>query len=193
MLSKKLTAIPLLLVTILSIIGIAYAHWDQTLYINAEVETGELDWEFTSAYDNDDGIDPGKDKDVADTTVELIDSDNDGDDDTLKVTITNAYPCYKVSICFWVHNCGTIPLKIWKLIVKYRGIEEEFYDIFTKDFDIDGDGKADIRIEYGNNFGTELDPCEGAGLSFTLYVLQDAPQDSELSFTMELVAIQWNA
>lgn len=48
----------------LVVAGLAYAHWSETLYINGSVSTGELDVAIISATCNDEGIDPGKNKNV---------------------------------------------------------------------------------------------------------------------------------
>lgn len=55
--------------------------------------------------------------DVASTTCELIavadaNSPENGDNQTLKITILNAYPCYYGNVAFTIDNIGTIPAKI---------------------------------------------------------------------------------
>jgi len=195
----------LLFIMLFSLIGIAYAVWSDTLKINTSVGMGELDWEFspgsviqldTCAYpvpDYNASYFPSTgsiqtNKDVGCTELILIDSDGDGDYDTLNVTMYNVYPWYYEHIAFALHNDGTIPLKVWRAIINGN----IYYEIDVLDLDLNGDGKPDLHIWWGNNFGAQIDPCNSADLSFDLTVLQDAPENSTLSFTISLEAIQWN-
>jgi len=203
--NKKLIAIPITMVATLLLIGFVYAHWSETLMINGTVNTSELDWEFVSGSiihkdpadpaTNDWNCDPGFDdvhqigKNVGYTTCELVDTDNDGDLDTMKVTLENVYPCYYEHIAFEVHNNGKIPLKIWKVVINGH----EFYGlpIYIK-LDLNNDGKDDIEMTWGDNFGQQMEPCDTVDISFKIHVLQGAPQGASLSFTIQLIAIQWN-
>ena len=196
----------------------AYAMWSDTLRVNSQVGTGELDWEImngTVIYLDACGLQPGYgyfrgndrnatylpapgavqlDKDVGCTLVELIDSDGDGDYDTMNVTLNNVYPWYYTHIAFKVHNDGTIPLKIWRVIID----GQEFYELNEQELqqgvelDLTGDSKPDVLVWWGNNFGVQLHPCQSADISFDITVLQDAPQGSTLTFTISFDAVQWN-
>lgn len=207
--------IPLiLLATLLA----TFAMWSDTIRIDSQVGTGELDWEIMSGtviYLDACGLQPGHgyfrgndwnatylprpgaeqlDKDVGCALVELIDSDGDGDYDTMNVTLDNVYPWYYTHIAFKVHNDGTIPLKIWRTIID----GQYFYELNEQELqqgvelDITDDGKPDILVWWGDNFGVQLHPCESADISFDITVLQDAPQGSTLTFTISLDAVQWN-
>lgn len=204
--NKKLLTIPLLLVIALAIIGSAYALWSQSIYIEGTAESGEVDWELVPGYIHQ--LDRGNDwnasyypemgfeqlnKDVGNTTVTQIDSDGDGDLDTIIVILTNVYPWYGEHIVFAVHCTGSIPIKIWKVVFKVDGtVIAEIYNRTTTLLDLNGDGYADISIWWGNNFGEQLHHCDSANISFDIIVLQDCPQGETLTFTVELVAIQWN-
>jgi len=56
----------------------------------------------------------------------------------------NVYPWYYEHIAFKVHNDGTIPLKIWRIIIN----ENVYYEINQHElqegeyFDFDDDGKT---------------------------------------------------
>lgn len=196
----------------------ALAMWSETLRVNSAISTGEVDWRIvpgTVIYLDACGLLPGYgfnggydwnatylplpgakqlDKDVGCTMVTLIDSDSDGDMDTMNVTLRNVYPYYYTHIAFKVHNDGTIPIKIWRVIIK----GQEFYKLNEQELqqgvelDLNNDGKPDVLIWWGNNFGVQLHPCNSADISFDVTVLQEAPEASTLSFTVSFEAVQWN-
>lgn len=196
----------------------ALAMWSETLRVNSAISTGEVDWRFvpgTVVYLDACGLTPGYGfyggydwnasylplpgaeqlgKDVGCTMVILVDSDSDGDMDTMNVTLRNVYPYYYTHIAFKVHNDGTIPIKIWRVIIK----GQEFYELNEQELqqgvelDLNNDDKPDVLIWWGNNFGVQLHPCQSADISFDVTVLQDAPEASTLSFTVSFEAVQWN-
>jgi hypothetical protein len=47
-------------------------------------------------------------------------------------------------------------------------------------------------IKYGDNIGQQLHPCGEREISFLILVLQDAPEGATLTFTMKLLAVQYN-
>lgn len=212
----KLVISAIFIITLSSLV--AFAMWSETLRVNTTISTGEVDWRIVSGsviYLDACGLGPGYgyfkgndwnatylplpgavqlDKDVGCTDVKLIDHDGDNDMDTMNVTLQNVYPYYYTHIAFKVHNDGTIPIKIWRVIIDGR----EYYELNEQELqqgveiDLTGDGKPDILIWWGNNFGVQLHPCRSADISFDLTVLQDASESSTLSFTILFEAIQWN-
>lgn len=205
---SKLSAIMIGLIIGLSISGIAYAHWQETLYIDGTVYSGELDWEYWDYYNenninptfthDDHGIDPDWDKDVASNTGTFSDSDFDGDPDTMTLTINNAYPQYHDHISFWVHCNGNIPLKIWKADILDAGgnivetLDENNPSPGWVPIDIGGTSDPDIEIKLGNGWSTQMHYCDEHDFSFGFKVLQTAPEDATLTFSIQLVAIQFN-
>lgn len=205
---SKISALLIGLVIALGFSGIAYAHWQETLYIDGTVYSGELDWEYWDEYkennidptftQDDHGIDPDWDKDVASTTGTFSDTDGDGDPDTMTITINNAYPQYHNHISFWVHCNGNIPLKIWKAEI----LDNNDNVIATLDcynpspgwvpLDLDGTIDPDIEIKIGNGWGTQMHFCDEHDFSFSIKVMQTAPEDAILTFSIQLVAIQYN-
>ena len=201
---KRSAYVTLSLVILLAIMGVGYALWSETLVISGNAETGELDWELKgpiNCMDHDGDKDHNADcnwnfwqvdKDVGGpTSLTLIDTDTDGDDDTLNVTLVNAYPGYAEEISFYIHNCGTIPLKVWKVVINGYVL----YETNTTDtvfLDLNNDGKNDVKVRWGDHLGVQLEPCESGEISFSILVLQDAPQDQNLHFTITFTAVQWN-
>ena len=205
--NRRLITVQVAVVVALAATGVSYAHWTQTLQIQGTVSTGELDWEFEGwFFQLDAGLDwtcnstcddrPSisnihqSDSDMASTTGEFKDTDGDGDYDTFEVTVQNAYPSYYNCITFPVRNNGKIPLKIWKVIINKH---EEFLSLpAIVCLDLNNDEENDIIITYWDKFGEQLEYGDSATLSFGFHILQGAPQEKTLSFTIELVCIQWN-
>lgn len=199
---KKGAILSLILLVCLALLGLGYAHWQQLLCVNGTVNTGELDWEIVFDtvsckdspgildYNCDDGIIKIRqvDKDVGWTSWKYVDTDGDGDIDELKVTLNNVYPCYYEHIALIVHNNGTIPIKIEKAIIDGNTLTKPSY----LKLDLDGDGNHDMEMYWGNSFGIQMDPSDRLNLSFDLHILQAAPQGKSLTFTIKIVAVQWN-
>jgi hypothetical protein len=200
-----------------SIVG--YSMWSDALHINSQVNTGDVGIGFiasTLIYSDSCGSPPGYgynggydwnatgfpdrnhfiqlDKDVACTEAELVGTPNDGYYPELNVTIHNAYPWYYTHIAFKVCNSGTIPVKIWRILLNGT----YYYEINAPEvrhgvyMDLNGDGVNDVVVWWGDNFGAQLEPGDCADISFDIVVLQGAPQGQDLSFTVQLEAVQWN-
>lgn len=208
---------------------IAYAMWSETLRVNANVNTGELDAAIVRAYTSDEvpppGIldyngtptsmpDPGDfvwtgegwvavisgdinytqlDKDYAWATTQLVDSDGDGDYDTVNVKIHNAYPFYMVWFSLEVDNVGTVPFFIDEYIVNGTVLTKD--DITANNLvflDADGDKDPELLIQLYDLLGTQIDPGQGRESSWRIVVLQDADENSEYTISIRLVAVQWN-
>lgn len=193
--NKKMVAIPILLMIALSMIGFTYATWSQTLYINGTVSTGTLSAKFVPPvtktdqgldWNCDDGLINVRqiDKDIGSSTATIV------ADKEITVVLTNVYPCYYEHISFWIHNDGTIPWKIQKVIFYPGGKELHEPDYLT--LDLNGDTYADIEIYWGDSFGIQREYCEKLDISFEIHILEKAPQGATLTFTIEIVIVQWN-
>jgi len=185
----------------------SYAMWSDSLKINNTVETGEVDFYFSpgSVIHLDQGLDwnasyyPSDgyvqlDKDVGSTNVTLLDTDGDGDYDTMNITMSNVYPWYVEHIAFKVCNGGTIPIKIWKVIIDGNSYYEvnENQAMQGVELDLNHDGVNDTTIWWGDNFGVQLHHGDCADISMTITVLQPAPQNTTLSTTISMIAVAWN-
>jgi len=182
--------------------GLAYAHWSETLFVNGQVDTGELDWQFTSAiiidttgpdYHCRDGFagPPPEywigDKDVGSSSIEV----DPTDPHIVTITLNNVYPCYFTMASVYAQNTGTIPLIIDSVIIDGTVLND--FPTYPVQLDLNGDGYDDIEIWWKDGFGTQLEPGDPSPeMSFWIHVLQPAPQGTELNFTIEIVAVQWN-
>jgi len=172
---KKFMLLSTSLILALMLVGFAYAHWSKTITINGSVDTGIVDLIILRAQDDDNGIDPDYNKDVADTTVQI----DPQDPEKLIVTITNAYPSYHVYIDLTVRNVGTIPVKLKEFIT---------------------DAPNCITVQIWNGIGEQIDPYSWGGTpdkyqkDYTMYVHveQCAEKGATYTFTIELVYWNWN-
>jgi hypothetical protein len=163
----KMTAVFATLMIALMVAGLAYAMWDKTLFIDGTVNTGEVDAVFTTATCNDDGIDPGYDKDVASCSVTGI------GEQTLVVTITNGYPCYTCTLSFTIDNIGTIPVKVQSLTVVTPPPEIGFTFV-------------------GIAVGDQIDGGLSQPGSIEIHIEQEAAELATYTFSVEIYLVQWN-
>lgn len=166
---RKIVLICLALVFALGSLGVAYAMWDKTLYINGTVETGEVNMAIGSIASDDppNTIDPYYGglvgmpdvpvyplKDVGTTTVGIDPLDNQRG----WVLIEDGYPCYWVAVHFTAWNNGTIP-------VIYEGMDNSPIP-------------PEIFVDPGNSIGEQIDP--GDHLDYTIYFhVEQTPNDDE--------------
>jgi len=202
MLNKKLATILVFLTFASAIVGFAYAHWTKTFTIKGSVTTTELDWRLQSPSCLDDGDNENDytcdrswsytqgNKDVGGPTIlELVDSDGDGDNDTLEVTLQNVYPGYYERITFDVYNNGEMPLIFRKVII---GGQEFTRDQPTVSLDLNNDSKDDIKIKFADNIGGQLDPGGSFSETVHILILQGCIEGQTLTFTIQLVAENWS-
>jgi hypothetical protein len=165
----KMTAIFAILMIALMVAGISYAMWDKTIYLYGTVNTGEVDAEFSRIYCDDDGIDPGYDKDVASCECYI-----DGTDHQIAyVEIDNGYPCYSVIVYFEIDNTGTVPVKIQNIILTNPNTEVTV--VIT-----------DISI------GQQIDPGDSVRGDLEIHIKQSAAENAQYTFSIEIFLVQWN-
>jgi predicted ribosomally synthesized peptide with SipW-like signal peptide len=214
---KRIGLLCLALVLALGALGVGYAAWTDVITINGSVSTGSVclcitetgqDKPFTSdpcgsgildanaLYSSCvDGnpvftdLEPAELKDVACTDVTWVSCD------TLEVTVNNAYPYYAAGVDFNVCNCGTVPVKLWKVTIwDDNGNTATFYDDPAETcLDIDNDGEYDMIIDWGDSWGNQREPGHCYDLSFGFVFLQPLDQGLEdLHFYITMTAIQWD-
>lgn len=214
---RKIGIICLTLVIALSSVGFSYAKWSESLSISGTANTGQVDWEFTKCSLKDEHAPPPYvpkqsgwcdwtcrdgfagplpwfwrlDKNVGWGEYELVDTDADEDFDTLKLALHNVYPSYFNGVSdLWAHNNGSVPIVVQKVVI--NGIEITQEPVPVIQLDLSGDGKDDIEIWWKDGFGTRIDPGKDIEMGLWFHCLQDAPQGASLSFTISIVAVQWN-
>lgn len=142
------------LMIVLSVAGVAYAHWSEIIKINAVVEMGSLTVGFTeivAEWDKEDWLDYyGYDtKEVAETECNLkepVEDVHTGKTGFLKLwcNVTNAYPEYWGINKFNISCLGNVPAVISGITITYDdtkldvavgipGIMWEFIDLETGD------------------------------------------------------------
>ncbi len=153
-------------------IGTAMAMWSETLRMNVQVNTGEVDVKWSDYYTNDNGIDPGYDKDVASCEVVAEEYDSEGDVIKLRVTISNAYPSYTCVVTGIVDNIGTIPVKL---------LSHQLVDV-----------PDELTVTEGIPEDTQIDPGMNATYTLTIHVEQSAAENATYTFEWVLTFAQWN-
>jgi hypothetical protein len=201
----------------LAMSGATYALWSEDLYIYTDIETGEVDWEFWHpSWGNEDpnddapfplliwgdhGLDPPLyQKDVASSSFDWWDSDDDGDFDRLNLTFDCVYPYYEDHFAFAVHCNGCVPIHIWKVEFTNADGSIIYGTLYANGYvylDLSGpngipDDQADIEIWWGNHFGYQLHYCDSVDESFNIRFLQPMPQNANLELVMRIVAHQYN-
>lgn len=141
--NKKLTIYALALsLLILSVAGVAYAHWTKVIVVQGHVTTGSVCWEWDPqtvppvdvsdswyGYKADmnfiDGIfyDDFTTKDIGKAMAYA-----GADEDTFVVRMWNTYPMYATRVETHVHYCGSVPGKLrWIRVLDASGAEIEIY------------------------------------------------------------------
>jgi len=203
---KRIGLLCLAIVLALGTLGVGYAAWTDTVYITGTVNTGNVDWEIVPGSQSQKSDDPDwncfwdlevgtrapdpEGKNVATTTVVI---ESVAHPHLMTVTLDNAYPYYYDHIAFVVHGLGSIPLRIWKAEVWNDGTLVK--TLYANDYvylNLDGEPGNDLELYWGNGWGEQLHYCDKHDMSFELLVLQPAPQNANLSFTIKLFAIQWD-
>lgn len=220
---KKIGLICLAVVLAMGALGIGYAVWTDEVTVSGDITTGEvcidilcpitiedgdtkpppyegigaseLDWNATTNgtlfYQNP----VQTTKNVGWTTAACI-----GNPPYKSATINfnNVYPCYWNHLSLGIHNCGTIPVKLDRVVFKDSSgmVLFTIYDDGYLVFDLSDNQIDDFEMYWGDNFGDQIEPCDTWDISFWVHFLQDEGIDFSVpqsySFTIEIHAIQWN-
>jgi len=149
---KKILGTFAILMFALSVAGLVYAHWSDTVQIEATVKMGSVTFGFTeikASWDSEDYMGYPPEKHTAVEVCELFDEETDVHTGKtvyklLTFTITNAYPNYWAINKFTLDNAGTIPIKIQSVTIilpagftavpsaAYPGAQWDIYDARPK-------------------------------------------------------------
>jgi len=160
----------------LAITGVAFAHWTDTLYINGTVNTGTFGAELS--------VDMGCDSEPPGKDVSSISGTLSDDKKTIRVTVSNAYPCIHYYLPIDLQCVGSVPLII-QSIEYYRGdLPENTTLEIVQD---PAHGEEPVIAE-----GTQLHQGQTAYGLLHLHLDEDAGQGETYSFTVTINVVQWN-
>jgi predicted ribosomally synthesized peptide with SipW-like signal peptide len=108
---RKLVFICLALVVALGSIGVGYALWSDSLYIEGTINTGDIGliWSQGQPWDTE-----PVEKDVSHGECEIV-------GDTLFITVFNAYPCIEYHFPIDLHGVGSVPVHTAMTVVGGTG------------------------------------------------------------------------
>lgn len=167
---KKIGLICLALVLALGSLGVGYALWSDSLYIEGTVNTGDVDVCVISVSDDDSSHqfnwDPGYDKDVASTQATIIDCNH------VTVTVTDAYPSYENFVHFTTAILGTVPVRLQAIVIT--------------------NPNPCLEVDAWDGWGEQRHPGEYADNTLWFHILQCAEQGATYTFTVEFWYVQYN-
>lgn len=179
----------------LMLAGVAYAHWEEYLVIDVNVEAGRMDiaesacvW-FLDVNDKtvyDKYGDPiGEPYHVATATIEPIAS-KDGIVRHIKVYIDNAYPQLEGLILIDYHNVGTVPAKlVWKQVWSNDPYFADYIDLTPLGW------YPDWGKKYGSD-PAQLDPCHTGWLVYKFRLTNDVEEETTYTFYIDTDWYNWN-
>ena len=175
---KKFGLLCLALVLALGSLGVGFALWSDTLYIEGYVFTGEVDVEWTYC-----GCHDIEDKDVGTVSCEI----DAADPHILYFTVTNGYPCYTADCEVELTNVGTVPIIIENITVTAHD--------FTK-ASASGANDGELYVVYQDGWKSQLHPFPDtphtSASSIRIHVEQCAAQGATYTFTVTIDAYQYN-
>ena len=192
--TKNIAAIFSALMITLVISGVAYAHWTDSLVIEADVYTGNIDVGLSACI----WLDGENTKDiygpVATAYIEVLDPLTPGPVKHVKITVENAYPSLDAIVVFDAVNFGSVPVAL----VSYDRFPDD-----TVQYNADWD-RAIEQIDQGwytdsQVYGTpcQLDPYDWSSDAkwwwwWHLHVTNDAEQGETVYFYATIEFWNWN-
>lgn len=177
----------MILVIALALLGVGYALWSETLTIQGNVSTGEVDVAFASVGDPLECVEvngvltcpePDLKKNAANCTVTWLgpdnDSEGDGGADKMLVTVTGMYPGYHCKVGFEVTSIGNVPVHVWlpkPVGVIPAWVKTDFEDCYDDGVQLHAGGKTDV-CTMDLHFANEDQVSENTGpITFTWTIL----------------------
>jgi len=203
---------------LLATAGVAYAHWTDTLAVNAQVNTGTLSVDWADVFTNDDGeingYDTGDDNDgeiydryptnsSRDPAVPGAAGDDErydkdvarcfasGTEGVLSFTVENGYPSYHCDVNARIVNNGSVPVKATSFAYTLNGLAQ-VVDPATGVFTL-GNGEITGEIAMGLWCGTQVDPGEDDVFAGGwLHIEQAAQQNFTYAWSAIQTFVNWN-
>ena len=207
---KKIGLISLALVLALASLGVGYAMWSDTVYIEQTVETGTVSIGFSKISAAEpfgefegkevgsiDGWLTGAIKGTVDYTgvpTNVYES--------AEVLMENAYPSYQTAVFIDVANVGTIPIYISDMVFSMVEVDGTgaVIDTLTWVWDVVGEaghfengaGEGILNMDIVNLLGDQIHPGGKNTVQFDMHVKQPAKQSATYIITISITGIQWN-
>lgn len=168
---KKTTFVALTLSAAIMVMGAGYAAWTESVTINNTVSTGNLSVQTldgtVDVFQN--ATDIAEPAGIARTATAIA---NNTGDALETVTVTNLYPGAHVHVTVPVQNDGTIPVTIDSLA--------------------SNNTNANVTVANVSGPTGNLDPGAEADITYTIDVLDSAPETTNISFDVTATANQFN-
>ena len=197
-------AVPVLLMIALSILGVAYAHWQDMIRINGIVNTGSLSVGFVDVVCVDKETKEGLLKDVGNCSCGLDEWFKDPHTNKtgykkLWVNITNGYPSYYCEATFILRNLGTVPAVIVNftltpeppLVAVYAptALWPDRWEL--RDTSKPGNPVA-LTIVVVNFVGEQLEPCVPEKGQIDTFINQTAQECHTYKYHAEFGIVNWD-
>lgn len=219
--SKRMMLVCIVAILALALMGFGFAKWADTVTIDGNVATGNVEVSIDGIGTTDEGtaLDPNyppgdnrEDKDVA--SCEIANVSSEGANKAVTVTIENAYPWYKPGFTFRINGEGTVPVKVesvtgpnwtdelgkfikvadWRINVHNpvsNGLAEVNDTVTSNETNATWDGLADA-LQY-----IQLHQGGYIEVSVNMYVIEEigdevAPEDASTEGTITIDVAQWN-
>jgi hypothetical protein len=212
---KKIGLLCLALVLALGSLGVGYAAWTDTIFVNGTVSTGNVDIGFSKiAVSEPNGEVEGKE--VGEITSQLSDPiagctvyypwDHEAPVyEKAEFFMTNAYPCYQTSAMVDVATCGTVPVKITDLTVSMAQVNPLNHDVIIETltwvpttgengYFINDEGETVFEMIFVNLVGTQLHRPEKEkdSVEIDMHLKQPAEQNAVYIITITITGTQWD-
>jgi hypothetical protein len=173
--NKQMLALPLILVMTLSLTGIAFASWTETLNFTGSVTTARLNLRVSNVFPPIE-VDPIG---VGSVSVDPVGSLG-GNVKTITLTVENAYPGYSATVAITVENTGTIPAHFVGFKLNDNPAS------YSKSLGWK-DSLGAIDFQGWDSEGLELPVGATHSYTLTLTVTGEASPDTDYTFTVGIV------
>lgn len=217
---KRIKVLVLVLAFAFAAMGGAYAMWYDSLFLDETVNTGVVDLQWCGASTSSDAspnyvgsgdvfrgnldrLDPGNPNEAKNVGYKDVVVSNDDEDlpeiigsdlrmvnDLMTITLANGYPGYQEEVYSAIMNKGTVPTKFEVTLADGEAIPDWMHFQIVKSSD------GTVLFDNLNNIneleGLQLDPGDCICVKIIERILQAAPENADVNFTMQLKGIQWN-